>query len=296
VWAFLEVTTFLEIVDPKERSLCSSSAFGGRRASLRFMEIEMKNLFLSAAAIAIAALTAVPAQAASTLPPDVVRNIVLVHGAFVDETSWDRVAAILTARGFHVTEVKNPLTSLADDVAATNAVLATQDGPTVLVGHSWGGVVIGEAGDTPNVTALVYVSAFAPDKGETLTKLSANGPPTPGVKAIRPDSRGYLSIDKAAFPSVVAADLPKREAALLADRQMALNHTAFDALAQVAAWHDKPSFYVVSADDKLLDPNAQRFFAKRMNATVTMVDGSHASLISHAKTVAAVIEAAAGLK
>ena len=256
----------------------------------------MNNLLISALMLSVAALAAAPASAQPTLPAGVTKNVVLVHGAFVDETSWNPVVAILTAKGYHVTAVKNPLTSLADDVAATTAVLDAQDGPTVLVGHSWGGVVIGEAGDNPKVASLVYVSAFAPDKGETLSALAASGPATEGVKAIRPDAKGYLSIDKAAYPDVVAGDLPKSVGEALAEKQMPINHTAFDAPAEVAAWHVKPSWYVVSADDKLLDPGAQHFFAQRMKATTVVVNGSHASLVTHADAVAAAIETAAGAK
>ncbi len=159
-----------------------------------------------------------------------------MHGAFVDETSWNGVATILTAKGYTVTAVKNPLTSLADDVAATKAALDAQDGPAVLVGHSEGGVVIGEAGDNAKVSALVYVSAFAPDKGESITALSKSGPATEGVKAIHPDAKGYLTIDPAVFPSAVAGDLPKEIGEHLAAHQMPINHTAFDEPAQVA-WH-----------------------------------------------------------
>lgn len=253
----------------------------------------MKNLFLSAAAMSAILLGIAPASAQTSQPA---KNIVLVHGAFVDETSWDGVAKILTAKGYNVTAVKNPLTSLADDVAATNAVLDAQDGPTVLVGHSWGGVVIGEAGDNPKVSALVYVSAFAPDKGESVSALAKAGPATPGVKAIRADARGYLTIDPAVFPSAVAGDLPKEIGAYLAANQMPINSAAFDAPAEIAAWHDKPSWYVLSTQDLVLDPKAQAFFADRIKAKVTTVDGSHASLASHAEAVAAVIEAAAGAK
>ena len=255
----------------------------------------MNHLIVSAIALGAAALGAVPTLGAQPpLPAGVARNIVLVHGAFVDETSWDPVAAILTAKGFHVTEVKNPLTSLADDVAATEAVLDAQDGPTVLVGHSWGGVVIGEAGANAKVKSLVYVSAFAPDKGETVGKLAASGPATPGVKAIQADANGYLTIDKAKFPEVVAGDLPKAVGEALANKQMALNHTAFDTPAAIAAWHVKPSWYVISTEDQVLDPHAQQFFAERAKAKITRVAGSHASLASHADEVAKVIEAAAG--
>jgi pimeloyl-ACP methyl ester carboxylesterase len=253
----------------------------------------MKSLLMSALMLSTAALGVVPAFAQTALPAHTIKNIVLVHGAFVDETSWNGVAAILTAKGYKVTSVKNPLTSLADDVAATNAALDAQDGPAVLVGHSWAGVVIGEAGDNPKVASLVYVSAFAPDKGETVSALAAHGPATPGVKAIRPDAKGYLTIDPAVFPSAVAGDLPKEVGEHLAAHQMPINHTAFDAPTEVAAWRDKPSWYVLSSKDQVLDPHAQAFFAERMKAKVTTVDGSHASLASHAAEVAAVIEAAA---
>ncbi|MBZ9936916.1 alpha/beta hydrolase [Mesorhizobium sp. BR1-1-16] len=253
----------------------------------------MKALLLSALMMSTAMLGIAPASAQPSHPA---KNIVLVHGAFVDETSWNGVAEILKAKGYHVTAVKNPLTSLAEDVAATNKVLNAQDGPTVLVGHSWAGVVIGEAGNNAKVSALVYVSAFAPDKGESVTALSKSGPATPGVKAIRADNKGYLTIDPAVFPSAVAGDLPKDIGAYLAARQMPINHTAFDAPAEVAAWHDKPSWYVLSSKDLVLDPHAQAFFADRIKAKITTVEGSHASLASHAKEVAAVIEAAANAK
>ncbi len=256
----------------------------------------MKTLLMSALMFSTAMLGAAPAFAATTLPAGTIKNIVLVHGAFVDESSWDGVTAILAAKGYTVTAVKNPLTSLADDVAATEAVLDAQDGPVVLVGHSWGGVVIGEAGDNAKVKALVYVSAFAPEKGESVSALAASGPATPGTAAIRPDAKGYLTIDPAVFPSAVAGDLPKAVGEHLAAHQMPINHAAFDAPATVAAWHDKPSWYVLSTKDLVLDPHAQEFFAGRIKAKVTKVDGSHASLASHAAEVAAVIEAAAGAK
>lgn len=220
-------------------------------------------------------------------------NIVLVHGAFADETSWDKVADILKAKGYAVTEVKNPLTSLADDVAATKAALDAQSGPTVLVAHSWGGVVIGEAGADPKVKALVYVSAFGPDKGESLTKLLSGAPPSEGTKAIRPNAEGGLVFDPAAFPSLFAGDLPKAEAEAMAARQLPSNPTNFDAVTEVAAWHNKPTFYVVTTEDKVIPPDAQRFFAGRMKADVTEIPASHSGLVSQPDKVAAVIEKAA---
>ncbi|WP_423066710.1 alpha/beta fold hydrolase [Devosia sp. CN2-171] len=229
----------------------------------------------------------------AALAQEPAKNIVLVHGAFADETSWDKVAQILSAKGYKVTQVANPLTSLADDVAATKAALDAQDGPTVLVAHSWGGVVIGEAGNDQKVKSLVYVSAFAPDKGESLNKLLAGGAPSEGVKAIRPNAEGGLIIDPAQFPAVFAGDVPVAEAEAMAARQLPSNPANFDAEAVVAAWHDKPNFYVVTANDLVLPPDAQRFFSGRINATVTEIAASHSGLVSHAEEVASVIEAAA---
>ncbi len=247
------------------------------------MKSMLTTLLLAAAAFG--ATAAVAAEKAT--------NIVLVHGAFADETSWDKVAAILKAKGYQVTEVKNPLTSLADDVAATKAALAAQSGPTLLVAHSWGGVVIGEAGADPRIKALVYVSAFAPDKGESLTKLLAGSPPSEGTKAIRPNAQGGLIFDPAAFPALFAGDLPKAEAEAMAARQLPSNPANFDAVTEVAAWHDKPTVFVITTDDKVIPPDAQRFFASRMKASVTEIPASHAGLVSQADKVAAVIDQAA---
>jgi pimeloyl-ACP methyl ester carboxylesterase len=240
---------------------------------------------LSALLLSVAAL-GTPALAEEA------RNIVLVHGAFADETSWDKVAAILSAKGFNVTQVKNPLTSLADDVAATKAVLDAQNGPTVLVGHSWGGVVIGEAGNNANVSALVYVSAFGPDKGESLTKLLSGGEPSEGVKHIVP-AKGGLILDPAAFPQFFAGDVPKVEAEAMATHQLPSNPANFDAVTEVAAWHDKPNFYVVTTEDLMIPADAQRFFAGRMNAQVTELAASHSGLVSEPDAIVKVIEAAA---
>ncbi len=234
---------------------------------------------------------AAPAQSAA-LPKRAVHNIVLVHGAFVDQTSWKPVADILSKKGYNVTLVENPLTSLAADVDATKQALAKQDGKTILVGHSWGGVVITEAGNDPKVAALVYVSAFAPDVGQSLASLAASGPATEGTAAIHPDAKGNLYIDPKVFPSAVAADLPPEIAESLANSQLPLNHVAFEAAVDTAAWRDKPTFFVISTKDKLLAPEVQKLFAARMHAHTKEVAGSHASLVVHAKEVAAVIEEA----
>lgn len=253
----------------------------------------MRNLLLSAATVLMGGASfASPAQSAQP-PNGAAHNIVLVHGAFVDQTSWKPVADILLGKGYNVTLVENPLTSLAADVDATRQALAKQNGRTVLVGHSWGGVVITEAGNDPKVSALVYVSAFAPDVGQSLATLASSGPATEGAAAIHPDDKGNLFIDPKVFPSAVAADLPPQIAESLAHSQLPLSHTAFEAPVDTAAWRDKPTFYVISTKDKVIAPEVQKIFAARMHARTTDVAGSHASLVVHAKEVAAVIEEAA---
>jgi len=253
----------------------------------------MNYLRLSAAALAMAGAAFTASAHAAELPKGAAHNIVLVHGAFVDQTSWKPVADILTKKGYKVTLVENPLTSLAADADATRQALAKQDGKTVLVGHSWGGMVITETGNDPKVSALVYVSAFAPDVGESLAALAGGGPATEGTKAIHPDDKGNLYIDPKVFPSAVAADLPPSIGEALANSQLPLNHVAFEAPVDTAAWHDKPTYYVISTQDKVLAPEAQKMFAARIKAQTTEVAGSHASLVVHAAEVAAAIEKAA---
>ncbi len=240
-----------------------------------------------------AILAAATLGATSAIAREQAENVVLVHGAFADASSWDKVAALLKEKGYTVTQVANPLTSLEDDVAATRAALAAQKGPTVLVAHSWGGVVIGEAGNDPKVKALVYVSAFAPDKGETLAELLEAGPPSEGTKAIRPNEQGGLIFDPKAFPAVFAGDLPRAEAEALSARQLPSNPANFEAVTKVAAWHDKPNFFVVTTQDRVIPPDAQRFFAGRMKARIVEIPSSHAGLVARAGDVAEVIETAA---
>jgi pimeloyl-ACP methyl ester carboxylesterase len=248
----------------------------------------MKMLTVAAALAAVVTIGAPLAAAAS-----VAHNVVLVHGAFASASSWDKVARLLRKKGFHVTEVDNPLTSLEDDLAATRKVLDAQKGATVLVGHSWGGVVIGEVGDSPKVKALVYVAAFAPDKGESVQALSASGPPTEGLKEVHPDAKGFLSVDPAAFPHVFAADVPAAEAEQLAKSQMPISGAAFATQATVAAWHIKPTYYAISANDLMIPPQAEAFFAQRMKAKTVTIQSSHASPVAHPEAVAALIEQAA---
>jgi pimeloyl-ACP methyl ester carboxylesterase len=256
----------------------------------------MLETLLSFASMLLAVTVFTASAQSAELPDGAVHNIVLVHGAFVDQTSWQPVADILSKKGYNVTLVENPLTSLAADVEATKQALAKQNGKTVLVGHSWGGVVITQAGNDPKVSALVYVSALAPDVGQSMATLSKSGPVTEGAAAVHPDDKGNLYIDPKVFPSAVAADLPLKIAESLANHQLPLSVKAYEAPVDIAAWRDKPTFYVITTKDKVIAPEAQKFFAERMKAKITEVAGSHASLVVHAPEVAAVIEKASLVK
>lgn len=221
-----------------------------------------------------------------------VKNIVLVHGAWGDVSGWEGVYKILNAKGYHVDVVSNSDLSLADDVASVKAVLARQTGPVILVGHSYGGAVITEAGDTSNVAALVYVSAFAPDAGESLLSLQKAGPPNPD-SGILPPVRGLLWYDMAKFYKDFCPDLPAAQADFMAHSQTPLGVAAAATPISNPAWKTKPSWYIVSSEDRMIPPDAERFMAKRANAKTTEIKASHVAFISHPKEVAAVIEAAA---
>ena len=221
-----------------------------------------------------------------------VKNIVLVHGAFADGSSWARVIPLLQAKGYHVTAVQNPLTSLADDVAATQRAIDMQDGPVVLVGHSWAGVVITEAGVDSKVVGLVYVSAFAPDQGETVGDLGKAYPQPPALAAPIADKQGFLTLGPDAFEKF-GSDLPKSEAYVACATQGPIAASAFGAKVSGVAWKTKPSWYIVSTLDQAIAPDEERFFAKRMKATTTELKASHVSMLSQPKAVAAVIMEAA---
>jgi pimeloyl-ACP methyl ester carboxylesterase len=232
------------------------------------------------------------ASAAGAAPAQGVKNVVLVHGAFADGSSWSRVIPILQAQGYNVTAVQNPLTSLADDVAATRRALALQDGPTILVGHSWAGVVITEAGMDPKVVGLVYVAAFAPDQGETVGELGKQYPAPPALAAPNLDKEGFLTLSADAFKKF-GNDLPESEALVAAATQGPIAASAFGAQVSGVAWKTKPSWYIVSTLDQAIAPDEERFFAKRMKATTTELKASHVSMLSQPKAVAAVIMDAA---
>ncbi len=221
-----------------------------------------------------------------------VHNIVLVHGAFVDGSSWSKVIPILQAKGYNVTAVQMPLTSLADDVAATQRALARLSGPVILVGHSWGGVVITEAGVDPKVVGLVYIAAFAPDQGEQVGELGKKYPQPPALASPSVDEKGFLTLSAEAFKKF-GSDLPENQAYVAAATQGPINAASFGAQVSGVAWKTKPSWYIVSTLDQAIAPDEERFFAKRMNATTTELKSSHVSLLSQPKAVTAVIMDAA---
>jgi len=216
-----------------------------------------------------------------------------VHGAFADGSSWAKLIPLLLAKGYHVTAVQNPLTSFADDVAAVNRVLAQQDGPVILVGHSWGGVVITEAGADAKVVGLVYVAAFGPDTGEVVGDLGKPYPPPPALAAPIVDKQGFMSLPTEAVVKHFASDLPPNEAQVVAATQGPINVSAFSAQVSGVAWKTKPSWYIVSKLDGAIAPDEERFFAKRMKAATTELNASHVSMLSQPKAVAAVIMEAA---
>jgi pimeloyl-ACP methyl ester carboxylesterase len=222
------------------------------------------------------------------------RSVVLVHGGFVDGSGWEGVYKILKKNGYTVSVVQNPTISLADDVAATKRIVAVQGGPVVLVGHSYGGAVITEAGNDPKVTGLVYITAFALDKGESVSSLIKDPPPGAPVPPILPPQDGYLLLDKAKFPASFAGDVDNERAAFMADSQVPWGLDALNGLITEPAWKTKPSWYLVATDDKMIPPDAQRFMAKRAGSTVVEVAGSHAIYVSQPNAVAGIIEKAAG--
>jgi pimeloyl-ACP methyl ester carboxylesterase len=220
------------------------------------------------------------------------RTIVLVHGGFVDGSGWESLYQILKKDGYRVAIVQNPTLSLADDVAATKRIIHAHNGPMLLVGHSYGGAVITEAGNDPQVAGLVYIAAFAPDKGESVATLIQDPPPGAPVPPILPPQDGYLFLDKAKFPAAFAADVDEEKAAFMADSQVPWGVQALSGTISEPAWKTKPSWYLVATDDKMIPPPAQRFMSKRAGSTVIEVAGSHAIYMSQPDAVAALIEKA----
>jgi pimeloyl-ACP methyl ester carboxylesterase len=220
-------------------------------------------------------------------------NVVLVHGGFVDGSGWQGVYDLLVKEGFSVTIVQNPTLSLDGDVAATRLILDAQDGPTVLVGHSYGGAVITEAGTHDKVAALVYVAAFAPDKGESVNTLIANPPPGAPVPPILPPREGFLFLDRDKFHASFAADLSAEQAMFMADSQVPWGVAALSGSVTEPAWRVKPSWYLVATDDHMIPPPAQRAMSERAGSTVVEAAGSHSIYVSQPRAVADLIKQAA---
>jgi pimeloyl-ACP methyl ester carboxylesterase len=222
-----------------------------------------------------------------------IKNIVLVHGGFVDGSGWQGVYKILKGDGFNVSIVQNPTLSLADDVAVTKRAIAASDGPVILVGHSYGGAVVSEAGTDPKVKGLVYIAAFAPDQGESVSSLIANPAPGAPVPPILPPQNGFLFLDRSKFAASFAADVAPELAAFMADSQVPWGVEALGGAISKPAWRGKPSWYLVATDDKMIPPPAQRLMAKRAESKVVEAAASHSVYVSKPKVVADLIAQAA---
>jgi pimeloyl-ACP methyl ester carboxylesterase len=233
------------------------------------------------------------ANAETSKTPAATKNVVLVHGGFVDGSGWQKVYNFLKKDGYNVTIVQNPTISLEDDVAFTKRAIAQQDGPVVLVGHSYGGVVISEAGTDPKVQSLVFIAAFAPDQGESVQTLIANPPPGAPQPPILPPQDGFLFLDRAKFAASFAGDVDVDEANFMADSQVPWGVQALAGAVTVPAWKSKPTWYLVTTEDHMIPPPAQQMMAKRAGARVVEVRGSHAIYVSKPEAVAKIIEQAA---
>jgi pimeloyl-ACP methyl ester carboxylesterase len=218
--------------------------------------------------------------------------IALVHGGFVDGSGWEEVYRMLKKDGYDVSIVQNPTTSLADDVAATKRVVAEQKRPVILVGHSYGGAVITEAGNDPKVAGLVYIAAFAPDRGESVASLIKDPPPGAPVPPILPPQQGFLMLDKGKFAASFAADVAPEKAEFMANSQVPWGLDALNGAVTQPAWQSKPSWYLVATDDRMIPPPAQRAMSKRAGSSVVEVKGSHAVYVSQPEAVAALIKRA----
>ncbi len=225
-----------------------------------------------------------------------VKNIVLVHGAWADGSSWSKIIPLLRAKGLHPVAVQNPLSSIAEDVASTNRLINVQDGPVLLVGHSYGGAVITEAGNNPKVAGLVYVAAFAPDEGETLGGMANNYPPAPVFSEVQPIEDGYLLLTAKGVAESFAQDLSPEEKVLLHATQGATQGAILGTPIKYAAWHNKPSWFVISANDRTISPEQEKATAERMSAKTLTLATSHVPMLSQPEKVAAfLVEAAMSL-
>ena len=248
----------------------------------------------AAAAIGCANAQASPSAGSPNPPPKgPLPSVVLVHGGFVDGSGWDGVYRILRRDGYPVSIVQNPTISLADDVVVTRRVIDAQPGPVILVGHSYGGAVVSEAGNDPKVAGLVYITAFAPDKGESVLTLTSNPAPGAPVPPILPPQEGFLFLDRAKFADSFAGDVSAEEASFMADSQVPWGLQAASGTVTAPAWRSKPSWYLVATADKMIPPPVQQSMAKRAGATIKEAAGSHAIYVSKPDVVASIIEQAA---
>ena len=230
---------------------------------------------------------------AQTNSPQGTKNIVLVHGAWADGSCWSKVIALLQAKGFHVVAVQNPLTSLADDVAATKRIIALQEGPVILVGHSYAGVVITEAGNDPKVVGLVYVAAFAPGDGESINSVSKPYPPAPLGSELRPDAQGFLTATRKGIAEDMAQDLSHMEQQILTATQGQTAAAVFGAKVTTAAWKSKPSWAVIAGNDRAIPPQLEKDEAAAIKATSITLQTNHLAMLSHPRELAELIEQAA---
>ena len=254
------------------------------------MKSYSRNVVSKLCAVAVLTLALNAAAADNSRQPNI-KNVVLVHGAFADGSGWEAVANILKKDGYTVSVVQHPETSYAEDIKFTRAVLDRQAGPVVLVGHSYGGAVITEAGNHPKVAALVYITAFAPDTGESCATIEEAL--APAGKGIKSTEDGYLYIDPAVFHADFAADIPAAKAAFMAKSQVLFSRDSFTSPVTTPAWKSKPTWYMVATADRSINPDQERKMAKRANAKTIEVNSSHAAYISHPKETAKLIEEAA---
>ena len=239
----------------------------------------------TAVILLISASTGSAAEAAAAPP---VKNVVLVHGAFADGSSWAKVIPLLEAKGLRVTAVQNPLSSLADDVAATKRAIANQDGPVILVGHSWAGMVISEAGNDPKVAGLVYVAALVPDEGQSANDVVKPYPPGPGLGEAKPDAAGFLSLSRKGIDEDFVPDVPPAERVIVYATQGPWNSACLSDRVSVPAWTTKPSWFI-AVNDRMLSPEYEQAIAKHIHATTTTLPTGHVPMLSKPKEVAAVI-------
>ncbi|SEG69165.1 Pimeloyl-ACP methyl ester carboxylesterase [Bryocella elongata] len=271
----------MSAVERLDRSKIMASKASFQRALWRILPV---------IALMVAGASLAHAQAKN---PEPVKNIVLVHGGFVDGSGWESVYKILTKKGYHVTVVQNPTISLEGDVTVTKRAIDAMNGPVILVGHSYGGAVISQAGTDPNVVGLVYITAFALDNGESVGSLLKNPAPGATPPPIMPPQDGFLLLDREKFPAAFAGDVNPEIAAFMAASQVPWGLEALNGTVTDAAWKTKPSWYLITTEDRMIPPDAQRFMSKRAGSRVVAVKASHSVFLSHPDAVASLIEQAA---